>query len=178
MRETNQPIALDNSASSDVVPPALSSSVREREDMKCPNRAGHVWKFDAMTQAATERTRSAIRTPSHIWKVIHPFWTFQVNLHEKLLFVQLNTWPAYMLPFVGHFVWFIKRSVQEHFCQKNSKIVNNYSFWIPGAADRARRGLLERTLDAEAAEEVSTRSGDLFLHSRKPWEGLFGTLIW
>ena len=67
--------------------------------------------------------------------------------------------------------------MQEHFCQKNLKIVNNYNFWIPGAADRARWGLLERTLDAEAAEEVSTRSGDLILHSRKPWEGLFDSLI-
>ena len=48
------------------------------------------------------------------------------------------------------------------------QIVNHYHFRIPGAADGASWSLLERALNAEAAEKVSARSCYLVLHPGQP----------
>ena len=52
--------------------------------------------------------------------------------------------------------------------QYHLQIVNHNNFRIPGATDGASWSLLERTLNAKAAEKVSTRSGDLVLHPGPP----------
>ena len=48
------------------------------------------------------------------------------------------------------------------------QIINHNNFRIPGATDGASWSLLECALNTEAAEKVSTRSGDLVLHPGQP----------